>query len=342
MKNKVNMTEHELNQALLRTPQVIIKSLPEEPKNLLKYITRLKEPTISPNIKPEVKKMMLDNLLNNTEYISTFLAIVATFFNNKKPVKQPQMHIILGQTGSGKSNLSAKVLSENENTVIIDSDKYKHYRPDAEILAEKSPTLYGFLTGPDAYGHRDNIYDYATNNKYNILMEIAPSIKNGLFNIDITDLINKGYKIDVHVLAVSKLNSALSIHERYEGQIEAELPTPKLTDLDRHNESFQALNDIIKNLQNDKAIGINIYKRAKKYTEMPELVFPKEGNIKYSCPYQALLESQQLDYKNTISQFNDRYSTILEQMDRRKAPEEQYNQILEIREEYQQKRRVIK
>ncbi len=336
MKKKINMTEEELNQALSRTPQIIIDSLPDNPKKLLKYITRLEKPNISPNIKPEVKEMMLNNLLSNTEYISTFLSIVATFFDNKKGVEQPKMHIILGQTGSGKSNLSAKVLKENENTVIIDSDKYKHYRPDAEILVKKDPTLYGFLTGPDAYGHRDNIYDYATNNKYNILMEIAPSIKNGLFNIDIDDLINKGYSIDAHVLAVSKLNSALSIHERYEGQIEAELPTPKLTDLDRHNESFQALNDIIKNLQNDKRIGINIYKRAKKYTQMPELIFPREGNNKYSCPYQALLESQQADYKNTISQFNDRYSTILEQMDRRDAPQDQYNQLSKIKEEYSQ------
>ena len=66
---------------------------------------------------------------------------------------------------------------------------------------------------------------------------------------------------------------------------------------------------------------------------MPELIFPREGNNKYSCPYQALLESQQTDYKNTISQFNDRYSTILEQMDRRDAPQDQYDQLSKIKEE---------
>lgn len=334
MSKKVYMTEKELEKALLVTPQIIIDALPDKPEEILKYITRLETPNFSPNITPELKEKMLNHLLDNKDYISTFLSILATFFDGKNPTKNPKLHLILGQTGSGKSNLTAKILRENENTVIIDSDKYKHYRPDAEMLAKKDPTLYGFLTGPDAYGHRDNVYDYAVDKKYNILIEIAPSMKNGLFNINIDDLIEKGYTIDAHVLAVSKLNSALSVHERYEGQIEAELPTPKLTDLARHNESFEALNNCVKDLQNNKKMNMAVYKRAKKHFLMPELVFPKEGTNKYSCPYQALIEAQQLDYKNTIKEFKDRYSIILEQMEKRNAPREQYGQLEKIKEMY--------
>ena len=334
MENTRNISKEVLGKVLNTMSPVIKKSLPDTPQNILPYITRLKVPNISPSIKPEIKKMMLDNLLSDEDYLATCYSIIATFFYNKHQVDEPTLHLILGQTGSGKSNLTAKILKENPNVIIIDSDKYKHYRPDAELIAMQNPTLYGFLTGPDAYGHRDNVYSFASNNHYNILIEIAPSLKGGLFNVDIPAIINKGYNIEVHTLAVSKLNSALSIHERYEGQIEAELSTPKLTDLNRHNESFEGLNETVKKLQNDKRLNIDIYRRAASPNQLPELVFPKKGTNKYSCPYHALIETQSIDSKKTEYEFEDRYNTLLQQMERRNAPQIQYRQLECIKEMY--------
>ncbi len=69
-----------------------------------------------------------------------------------------------------------------------------------------------------------------------------------MINVDIEKALNRGYKIFVSVLAVGKLNSALSIHERYEGQIEQKILTPKLTDLERHNQSYEGLNKIVKKI----------------------------------------------------------------------------------------------
>lgn len=326
------MTKDNLVDALQITPQIVLDYLPTKPEKLLGYIKRLKTPNISPNIPANIKQMMLENLLSDKEYISTFFSILATSFNGKKTINNPRAYLVVAQTGSGKSNLSAKILDSNSNIIVIDSDKYKNFRPDAEILAKKSPTLYGFLTGPDAYGHRDNVYDFATNNGYNILIEIAPSLKNGLFNVDIDDLIQKGYSIEMDILSVSKLNSALSVHERYEGQIEAELSTPKLTDLNRHNESFDALRKSVKSFQNDRRMGINIYKRATDYLNFPELIFSKEWNNKFTCAFQALDKTQCSDSKRTILEFDERFNALLKQMKRRHAPEEQYMQLESIRE----------
>lgn len=338
--NKRNISEETLNKVVARMPKIIQQSLPDTPENLLPYAKRLKTPNISPNINDKVKKMMLENLLDDEDYLSTYYSILASYFSNKTPETNPTIYLILGQTGSGKSNLTAKVLKENPNTVVIDSDKYKQFRPDSEILATKEPTLYGFLTGPDAYDHRDNIYDYASNNQFNILFEIAPSMKNGLFIVDLEDLKKKGYNIETHVLSVSKLNSALSVHERYEGQIEAELATPKLTDLNRHNESFDALMHTLRQLQNNSNLDcIKVYERAKNPEDFPTLVYSNKGeeSTRYSCPYEALMVSQAKDEKETLREFSDRYSKVLDQMRRRSAVPEQYEQLGMIYKMYQEK-----
>lgn len=328
---KRKLSTEVLKKALEIVPQRIKSSLPDTPENLLEYAIRLDPPNISSNIDPKVKDMMLDHLLSDEEYLATYFSILSTFFYQKEPVELPIMHIILGQTGSGKSALTAKVLRENSNCIVIDSDKFKHYRADAERIATQYPSLYGFLTGPDAYGHRDNVYDYGVSNKYNILTEIAPSKKNGLFNINIDELSQKGYSIKAHTLAVGNINSALSVHERYEGQIEAELPTPKLTDLERHHDSFEGLNNIVKVLQNNKRVANSIYRRSPEHSGTPILVYPEIGDNRYTCPYHALTEIQNLDNKMTMAGFENRYRTLIYQMDRRSASHDQYEQLERIR-----------
>ena len=225
-------------------------------------------------------------------------------------------------------------MKEHSNIVTIDSDKYKQFRPDDELLATQHPTLYGILTRLDSYGHRDNIYDYAIANHYNVLMEIAPSIEKGVF-IDVLELLNKGYKVDISVLAVSKLNSALSVHERYEGQIEAKLSAPKLTELERHNESFESLSKIIKEFQNNDKLDISIYKRATSFGELPSLVYSKTKSNEYACPYHALYETQNIDGNNMKQEFESRYNVLLQEMKKRNAPHPQHEQLDTIKHMYQ-------
>lgn len=330
--NKRKISNEILNETLENISSEILNTLPSKPEKLLNYAVRLEKPNISPNIKQEIKEMMIDNLLSDEEYLATYFSILSTFFYKKTSVTNPKLHLVLGQTGSGKSNVTAKLLKEDNNIVVIDSDKYKHYRPDAENIAKNNPTLYGFLTGPDAYGHRDNIYEFAVDNKYNILIEIAPSIKNGLFNVDIEKLIERGYSIDVHTLAVSNINSALSIHERYEGQIETNLATPKLTDLERHNESFRALNKIIKEIQNNKQINNIIYKRAENKEDYPSVIYQKDILNNFTCPYEALLKCQNEDTISMGRNFNNRYNVVLKQMNDREAEYMQYKQLKDIKE----------
>lgn len=317
------------NKIIKEIPKSIINMLPDKPENLLKYATRIKEVQFSKNVDEPTKKLMKEKLLSDEEYLRTFFFVMSITFFNKKRVEKPQIKIVAAQTGSGKSNLTAKLLREDENYIFVDSDKYKHFRYDAKDIASNYQVLYPFLTGPDGYDHADNIYEYAIDNKYNIIKESAPSKSKGLLNVDTEQLLKNNYKISVYILAVGELNSLLSVHERYELQILYGLKTAKLTSIGRHDESYEALIPNVKELVSDNRIdSINVYKRGNSTNNYePTLVFPSE---RFCDIIETLQVVREEDNDNTKKEFKERYELVRKQMENRKAPKEQFEQLEEI------------
>lgn len=325
-----NITFETYNKIKNRLPIEIINMLPEEPIELLKYATRVIKINIAPNIDEDTAELMKKYLLSDEEYLVTFYYVMAISFYKKKPVENPKLTIVAAQTGSGKSNLTAKILREDENYIFVDSDKYKHYRYDAIDISNKYPLVYPFLTGPDAYDHAENVYSYALDHKYNIIKETAPSYNKGLIGVDINRLKEKNYEISLNILAVSSLNSSLSMHERYELQILSGLKTAKLTGLHRHNESYDSLIPNIQELSGNKGIKeIKIFKRGIKQDNFnPILIFPSE---KYKTPIEAIQEERIQDFEKTKQEFENRYQYLIKQMNNRKAPKEQIEQLEDIK-----------
>lgn len=322
-----------LEQVINELPTMIIKMLPDVPEKLLKYAQRVKEIQFAPHLNEEVKVLMKEHLLTDREYLKTFYYAMAITFYNKKPVDSPEIAIVAAQTGSGKSNLTAKLLREDENYIFIDSDKYKHFRYDAQKIAREYQVLYPFLTAPDGYDCADNIYQYAIDNQYNIIKETAPSANKGLLEVNLEDVIKKGYTVSVHILAVSELNSILSLHERYEKQILSGLRTAKLTGLNRHDESYNAL---IKNVQdlisNSNIKQISVYKRGTKENDFePIMLYPSKT---FENSIAAIREARIEDNNATISEFSNRYQLILKQMENRAAPLEQLEQLQNVYDRY--------
>ena len=95
------------------------------------------------------------------------------------------------------------------------------------------PNLYGYLTALDSCLHRDEIFEKAVNSKYDIILDIAPSIKYGLFNVDIKKLKELGYVIHYHILAVDIKQSLVSVFERYENQLEGKSENIKVPNVER-------------------------------------------------------------------------------------------------------------
>ena len=265
-------------------------------------------------------------ILSDDEHEKVLGRIVEDAFDGKRPVDHPHLKFILSQTGGGKSGLTASFLRKDDNYVIIDSDKYKSFRDDAEEIASKHPTKYGFMTWFDCYKHRDEVFAKALAEGYNILIEIAPSMPKGVF-FDISNL-PEGYEVDFELLAVSPLNSLLSTRERFELQISQGLSTPKLTDIPRHEDSFEALSAILLNPAYSHA-NKRIFIRAATVGDDPVCVYPMADTTDQDA-VSVLLTYQGEDTLLTLGNFGSRHQLLRDQMDARQAPTEQYASLDEI------------
>lgn len=290
---------------------------------------------IHENLPPDLKKLMEKYILPEEEHLRVLRDIKETSYAGKKPVKNPKVTIVVGQTGSGKSNLTASLYRKDGNMVIIDSDAYKAYRGDSEEILKNHLVEYAYLTAPDAYLHRDEMIVDAMDKRYNILMEIAPSQKEGLF-VDTSQLIDAGYGVEICVLGVSSLNSLLSVHERYEAKMQINDKAAKLTGIGRHDDSFEALGRVIKEAQKTPKIDINVFERGRTYQYVPNLIYSSKSNERrFSCALEALMYTQQTDGKMTMQNFEDRYKTVKMQMNNRNAPEAQKEQLVQVWERYE-------
>ena len=291
------------------------------------YVEMLKG-RISPNVAPDIAKKMIDFALTPEDYQRTLEKIRAFCFTGKFPVDEPIFHVVTSQTGGGKSGLTASILKHNPNIPVIDSDAYKAFNPKKEKIAILYPTLYGHFTGLDAYMHRDDIFNDIIQNRYNGLIEMAPSVKDGLF-IDIDRLIAEGYKVVVNVLAVSRINSMLSIHERYEGQIEALMDAPKLTDFRRANDSYDAVSVVLEDILKKPEIDVIVWRRGtaaenvdKNYVPEPVIVTTDRNQA-----LKALEDARKEDEQKTLLTARSRLEVLKSQMEARNAPTEQRAQL---------------
>lgn len=287
------------------------------------YVEDVIKPRISSSVKPEVAELMMEYALTQESHADALSKIEEYCFAGKTPVENPTIYLVISQTGGGKSNLSSLVLSNNPNTVVIDSDAFKAFNPRREEIVKGFPTLFGFLTGVDAYMHRDEVYSKALREGYNVLIEVAPSTKERLFNIDFAELEKYGYLVNSNVLAVSELNSLISVHERYEGQIEAGMKNPKLTDLRRAQDSFAAVRLILEDLVSMPNASLNLYRRcafSESEVETSRILPPVLITSDKTSALQAYDEAIAQDQEITLKSADERIAKVRESMSKRNAP----------------------
>ena len=334
-----NISEDTLNTVISNLNKDFIDELPVSPKELLKYATRRIDPVISENITYSLGQSMLAHRLSDEDYLTAFFQAIHTSFYEKKVCDKKTASILISQTGAGKTNLSTLILKKNPNIVVINPDLYKKFNPKLPQILKEDPTHLGALTGIDSYDHANNIRNFAIEKGYSLLFECAPSQKQGLVGIDLQTLEENGYDTRFHVMAVGDLLSLIAIHYRYEEEINRN-PTScevKLTDLNRHEDSYKGVEKVVQTLSPDK---IHIYRRGKKEEEYipQEITKHDEQNLNTEDIIRILLKERENSNKNYVfnetNSFQKDFNKIKTSMEKRKAPDAQFAQLEKIYDQY--------
>lgn len=138
--------------------------------------------------------------------------------------------------------------------------------------------------------------------------------------------------IDLHVMAVGDLVSAISIHHRYETSIfvyNGQGDT-KLTDLHRHDESYLAVSECLEGMDPER---ISLYIRGKNAAIPPKKI-PTEGKTMTEILNMLQRERSVSNYAYVVGSgepsFISDYQEILQLMQKRNAPQEEYEQLNNI------------
>lgn len=312
----------------------------------------------------EIEEVLNKYKLTEDEHKKYYEVIKRLWTADQYPVENPIAVIIGGQTGAGKSGLisySQKMFPDN-NVVIINSDEIKPFHPYGEEIAKKYPELYTKVTDQESNTWTSKLFEDVRNEKYNLIFE-GTMKNNRIADEAIPILQGLGYTVVVRGLAVSGLESRLSIHERYEGQVKHK-GWGRLVVPEHHNQTFNGMPNTIEYIeQNGRYDVLEIYTRGKT-PDMPVLKYANHNKNTIEKTSQVLKnkkfitkESQKNNYMNAkdsilkvreeneeqiIDDCKERFAAIINSMNDRNASKSEKEQLLELLELYNNTNEKVK
>ena len=164
-----------------------------------------------------------------------FKAIYRRSINNKVSTKSPKAFLLGGQSGAGKSTLYRYIENDNDSNFIrIDGDTYRSFHPHSDQLKEKYGKDDVKYTAKFAGQMVGNLIDRLSDEKYNLIIE--GTLRTAETPISTaTELKNKGYDVDLLVMAVKPEISYLSTLMRYETSYASSPEQARATPKDHHD-----------------------------------------------------------------------------------------------------------
>lgn len=253
------------------------------------------------------------------------------FRKGQKGESKPIAIIAGGQSGAGKGSLigySMKQLEESGHSgLIITTDEYKPYHPRAVELAKKYPTEYVRIIEQDVGLWTNRILKKAIDEKYSFVFEAT--LRNNRILDRIREQKQNGFNIIVRVLAVPKLESLLSIHERYKKQIE-NMGFGRLISVEQHNDAYTGIPNVIDEIERSKMCVVEVYTRGETIAR-PKLIYSsKAGEKKYLSARMALEEGRQSEERKTYFSAPERIRLLREFYESRHATKEEIEELDKI------------
>lgn len=269
--------------------------------------------------------------LSEEEHNKIYKEIEKEVFVNSTPQDEPIAIIVGGQPGCGKGGVIAytknQVEANGKCIILITTDEYKPYHPNAIEIARKYPTEYVEILEQDAGPWTGSIMKKAIDDKHNFIFE--GTLKNDRILDRIQELKQNGFNVTVRVLAVPRLESLLTVHERYEKQMEV-LTYGRLISIEHHNKAYDGIPAVVDKIEKSGLCTVEVYLRGDEIGKPVKVYSSKEKNERFPTARIALEEYRKSEGKETIKTAKTRVNKLRESFVKRNAKESELKQLDEL------------
>lgn len=243
-------------------------------------------------------------------------AILSLTVGKKIPKDKKILSIAGGQSGAGKSRLIPLLKKQfKDGAVVVDFDELRAYHPEYDKLNKIYPEIIHRILQADTERVKNEVLDYLISKGYNTIYEGA--LRNTQGFIDFAKKFKeKGYEIQMNILAVPKLESYGSTLYRYAAALMTD-NQPRWVEKSFHDASYEGVLRtaeafISENLTND----FRIYTRN---GEEPYKIFPSETQY-FNNPISAIEYGREHERRKAVQDYPQKRA-IVEQILRAKQPE---------------------
>lgn len=269
--------------------------------------------------------------LSEEEHNKIYKEIEKEVFVNSTPQDEPIAIIVGGQPGCGKGGVIAytknQVEANGKCIILITTDEYKPYHPNAIEIARKYPTEYVEIVEQDAGPWTGSIMKKAIDDKHNFIFE--GTLKNDRILDRIQELKQNGFNVTVRVLAVPRLESLLTVHERYEKQMEV-LTYGRLISIEHHNKAYDGIPAVVDKIEKSGLCTVEVYLRGDEIGKPVKVYSSKEKNERFPTARIALEEYRKSEGKETIKTAKTRVNKLRKSFVKRNAKESELKQLDEL------------
>lgn len=269
--------------------------------------------------------------LSEEEHNKIYKKIESEVFVNSTPQDEPIAIIVGGQPGCGKGGVIAytknQVEANGKCIILITTDEYKPYHPNAIEIARNYPTEYVEIVEQDAGPWTGSIMKKAIDDKHNFIFE--GTLKNDRILDRIQELNQNGFNVTVRALAVPRLESLLTVHERYEKQMEV-LTYGRLISIEHHNKAYDGIPAVVDKIEKSGLCTVEVYLRGDEIGKPVKVYSSKEKNERFPTARIALEEYRKSEGKETIKTAKTRVNKLRESFVKRNAKESELKQLDEL------------
>lgn len=250
-----------------------------------------------------------------------------------KESNEPTAVLLAGQPGAGKSALTARARQRfhgDGGAVIVDIDALRESHREYGRLQDEDSRTAASRVQSDAGRWGDELIQDASDARRNIIVDgtlKSPDKAKQLCE----DLKNKGYRVEVHAIAVRKEDSELGVYRRYEHGLETNGRSRWVPE-DIRRDSYKGMAQSVERLNRSEAVDhIEVHGRSLDDRDQTRVLYagpPSEGDP--SAALKAERDRPRSKAEQTV--YNETRLEVLEKIEARDP---------ELREQENQKFREI-